>query len=91
MNEEEWGGDIDDGPAVTDDEYDATIEAKGAEANSGFNGDDDPEAGSLPLVEDEPAEGASSLALSTHSYFRFWLLGELITAAATAGGSGDIG
>lgn len=90
--EEWWCGDIDDGPAADDDddEYEATIEANGAEANGGFWGDDDPEAGSLPLGEDEPAEATSSLALSMHSNFRFWLLGEPITAT-TGGGSGDMG
>lgn len=83
-------GDIEDGPGAEDDEYEATMDANAAEANGGFRGDADPEAGSLPLGEEEPAEAASSLALSRLSNFRFWLLGEPM-AATTDGGSGDMG
>lgn len=68
----------DDGPGADDevdgppeDEYDATREANGADANGGFKGDDDPDVDSLPQEEDEPAKQMSSLALSMHSNFLF--------------------
>lgn len=74
-DDDDDGGDgqiteADDGPAEND-EYEATSEANGADANGGLRGDDDPEAGSLLLLLDEPAPTTSSLALSTDSNFRF--------------------
>lgn len=66
---EVWFGGVDAGPADIDnddDEYDATIEAKG-----GFRGEDGPEADSFPREEGDPTDRTSSLALSTFSYFLF--------------------
>lgn len=65
-----------DGPA--DDEYDATREESGADANGGLSEAGDPTVSSPLLQHDTDADdehattmAASSVALSTHSNFRF--------------------